>query len=115
MRKPAKAVQKKAIAMIEGCFLGLGAERVKKDPELDSTERDYFTLNTKVGSMLLIAADYEFIHCRFNDVQAAKAVLFTNPHSRLNPHSGKWNWHFYVASIEETLAQFGREVRPILE
>ena len=111
-RKPAKAVQEKAVEKIEGAFLALGAERVEQTG--DSYSDRYWTLNTKVGELKLVAVDYEFIHCVFEDVDAAKKVLFTGPSSRLNPHSGKWNWHFYVQDLEVHLAQFGREVRAIL-
>jgi hypothetical protein len=110
-RKPAKKVQDEAIKMIEGTFLGLGAERVEQIG--DSYFDRFWTLETTGGLLKMTASDYEFIHCVFDDVEAARKVMYTGPSSRLNPHSGKWNWHFYVTNIEETLAQFAREVRAL--
>ena len=107
-RKPARKVQDEAIKMIEGTFLGLGAERVEQTE--DEYSNRYWTLSTNAGTMLLSAVDCDFIHCRFYDVEAANKVLCAG---RLNSHSGKWNWHFYVTNIEETLAQFAREVRAL--
>jgi hypothetical protein len=37
------------------------------------------------------------VYCRFDDVEAARKWFGVGQYdhdSRLNPHSGKWNWHF---------------------
>lgn len=111
-RKPTKAKQAEGIRMIEGAFIVLGAERKPSNGEYDDRE---WTLATKAGPLTLKAVDCEFIHCRFEDVEKAKDHLGHSPNSRLNPYSGKWNWHFDHLFIEVNLAQFGREVRSLLE
>lgn len=47
-------------------------------------------LDTRAGR-LDVTPHPTWVACRFVDVAAAKAILGTDP--RLNPHSGKWNWH----------------------
>src|SRR4051812_17025482 len=68
------------------------------------------------GGLLEVTPYGDYIYCRFHDVEKAKAVL---PHhewdSRLNPHSGKWNFHFgTAASPFYCLSVFEAELTPLL-
>ena len=53
-----------------------------------------FTVQTKLGPMNLIPFD-DWVACRFDDVEKAKAHFGISNigQGRLNPFSGKWNWH----------------------
>jgi hypothetical protein len=56
-----------------------------------STGHDSYVLPTSLGPMYVHVID-DWIACRFEDVTRARAVLPHGWTSRLNPHSGKWNW-----------------------
>ena len=63
--------------------------------ELGATGTDDFSypwsLVTRAGELRL-AVHEDWLACRFSDVGRAKAALDSD--ARLNPFSGKWNWHF---------------------
>jgi hypothetical protein len=74
-----------------------------------------FDLDTKFGQ-LGITPYGDWVACRFEDVERAKAGL---PHrfgvDRLNPFSGKWNHHYFDWPLNEAFADFVREINDILE
>jgi hypothetical protein len=56
-----------------------------------------------------------WIACRFYDTDAAVAHFGYQPgYGRLNPHSGKWNFHFSAIPAADALAEFEAEVLPLL-
>lgn len=73
----------------EATLARLGAVLV--DPE-----RWYpYSLQTHAGE-LRISIDGDSLMCRFEDVPKAKEELYSSLYGlddRLNPFSGKWNWH----------------------
>lgn len=73
----------------EATLARLGAVLV--DPE-----RWYpYSLQTHAGE-LRISIDGDSLMCRFEDVPKAKEELYSSLYGlddRLNPYSGKWNWH----------------------
>jgi hypothetical protein len=107
-RRVAKAIRVSVNKKIIDTFLALGA---KKDDD------DYYKVNTQVGELRFTIHDdsiYAGIYARFDDVAAAKTKVYYGPSSRLNPYSGKWNWHFDWDQAEMVLQQFEREVRDLL-
>lgn len=54
-----------------------------------------FRIDTILGPLYITAYD-DWIACCFDNVQAAKTHYgVTTLGSRLNPYSGKWNWHYF--------------------
>ena len=51
-----------------------------------------FSLDTPLGPLGATPYD-DWIACQFKDVAKAKQHLPHGYADRLNPHSGKWNWH----------------------
>ncbi|WOB06512.1 hypothetical protein [Piscinibacter gummiphilus] len=73
-------------------------------------------LDTRIGPLLLNPLD-GWLAARFDDIQRAAALL--NPGgnwtSRLNPHSGKWNFHFDDTVTPEIAVEFiERNIRQVL-
>lgn len=74
-----------------------------------------YEINTKAGKLNITFKEPEkgelfTIFCRFEEPVKAKEIL---PDSeRLNPYSGKWNFHYFNAS--DLLYRFEKEVRSIL-
>ena len=67
-----------------------------------------------LAGRLQITCYGDWLACRFDDVDRAKALLPHGPGERLNSHSGKWNFHFGRITAEEALAAFRAELEPIL-
>lgn len=67
---------------VERIVLGMGATEVPAD-------LSQFQLDTNIGILSIRIRD-GWIACRFEDVEKAKGA---NLGDRLNPFSGKWNWH----------------------
>lgn len=62
-----------------------------------TTSRFYdFEIETKAGTLFVSPHD-NWIACRFENVEEAKRLLGNNP--RLNPFSGKWNFHYSDETI----------------
>ena len=51
-------------------------------------------LLTKAGTLYLTPYKDCWIACKFLDVANARHVLGEGPGGRLNPYSGKWNFHY---------------------
>ena len=64
-------------------------------------EYERYTIQTKAGPLLVHVYD-DWVACRFDDVARAKIHFGYMPgvNSRLNPYSGKWNWHTWDVSTE---------------
>ncbi len=79
-----------------------------------------WSIETRAGSLLIhpYADEIDFwIACRFEDVSRAREVLGVKPYQvsgRLNPYSGKWNFHYYVGAAEAEVADFVRQLEVIL-
>jgi hypothetical protein len=70
-------------------------------------------VETRAGR-LRVTCYGDWLACRFDDVDRAKALLPHGPGERLNSYSGKWNFHFGRITAEEALAAFRAELEPIL-
>jgi hypothetical protein len=55
------------------------------------------TLETAIGKLDIHVIDGDWIACRFDDVEKAKEHFGVRGLGcgRLNPYSGKWNWHHF--------------------
>ena len=87
-------------------LLGCGAEVLERRPPNEYSPVAVFRLSllTTAGRLQITIYDI-WLACRFDDVDAAVNVL---PYDdQLNPHSGKWNFHFRVGlPVTECLAIF---------
>jgi hypothetical protein len=81
-----------------GRMIEEGGERMHTNDRLE--------LTTHAGTLSVIPYD-GWIACRFHDVKAAVALLGYNPAcGRLNPFSGKWNFHFGRCTADDALLEF---------
>ena len=77
-----------------------------------SEVRDYvdhvsYKLPTVAGELgVIYDRGWGTIFGRFGDVEAAKKLLGTAPYNRLNPYSGKWNFHFGRITAEAAFEQW---------
>jgi hypothetical protein len=63
-----------------------------------------FELETTAGK-LTIGPSGNWLACRFDDPDRAAAFLRTWMNwNNLNPYSGKWNFHYFGADFQESLA-----------
>lgn len=58
-----------------------------------------WVLPTPLGDLFLDIRD-DAVYCRFDDVRAAVAYFKPDSLSPLNPFSGKYNLHFFDASLD---------------
>lgn len=87
-------------------------------PLIDISQR--VKVATKAG---LLSVFYDTTHgtifCRFDDPEFAAKVLYPgaqvriNSGYRLNPYSGKWNFHFGACTADEAFDQFEREYKQV--
>lgn len=71
------------------------------------------TLQTEAGPLSVSVYD-DWVACRFEDVDRAKALLPHGYHDRLNRHTGKWN-HLYIGwSPRDALAAFVAAINEVL-
>jgi hypothetical protein len=75
------------------------------------------TLLTRAGTLTVTVYE-NWLACRFLDIQHAKRYLgdrTKDRDSRLNPHSGKWNFHFTTGTdLDICEATFRSELEPLL-
>ena len=108
-----KEFARKEFAVVETMILDSGGKR----SETRSTNE--FEIQTICGT-LSISLDIGFyifsISCRFADVRRAVEHFKTKPHSaslsRLNQHSGKWN--FVGTDATDLVSAFFMEINPLL-
>ena len=63
-----------------------------------SESREEYKIQTVIGE-LFIHIQSDFVHCCFEDVAAARKHFGDHGFQhRLNPCSGKWNWHVWDAN-----------------
>ena len=67
-----------------------------------------------LAGRLRITCYGNWLACRFDEPDLARASLPHGPGERLNSSSGKWNFHFGRVTAEEALAMFRAELEPIL-
>jgi len=77
----------------------------------------HYKLDTIAGELFIFletpqASKIFSICTRFEDEKKAKVYLLHGTFNRLNPYSGKWNFHNY--SADETLIRFKMELTPLL-
>lgn len=87
--KRAKKVKIDIADDVRAWLLEQGAQR-------SNTIRE-FSIRTTCGVLHISPYD-TWIACCFDDVAAAKQhfpPVFGLGHDRLNPYSGKWNWHYF--------------------
>lgn len=70
-------------------------------------------LETCVGR-LRVTCHGNWLACRFEEPDRAKAFLPHGPGQRLNSYSGKWNFHYGRVTADEALAAFRAELEPLL-
>jgi hypothetical protein len=82
----------------------------------DETAFYQYKIKTKAGELLVSTNDDTgAVFCRFSDPTAAKNTL--NGYGalqRLNPYSGKWNFHWSRMDAEEAFQQFKYELDRVL-
>lgn len=62
-----------------------------------SETREEYEITTILGDLFIAIYD-DWVHCCFENVEAAKqhfGHVGISANRRLNPHSGKWNWHWF--------------------
>jgi hypothetical protein len=84
-------------------LLDLGAEQVGDD----------FTLQTKAGKLALHVTENMTdgpgtVFGRFDDPKAARGIV------DCNPHSGKWNHHFFAGTVEAAIENLTYWLRKVL-
>lgn len=74
---------------------------VSKGATHDSFYR--FQIETKAGRLYITPYENWIAAC-FADVERAKQLLGSSLHGRLNPSTGKWNFHFADEALEGNVA-----------
>jgi hypothetical protein len=83
-----KALQSYLAKQLAPMLLKEGARKV-------SESREEYKIQTVIGE-LFIHIQADFVHCCFEDVAAARQHFGDHGFQhRLNPCSGKWNWHVW--------------------
>jgi len=99
-----KKQRQQFITRVAAMLIGLGAESL-----------DYeFVLQTKVGRLKLhptenMAEGLGTVFTRFDDPQAARQLV------GCNPHSGKWNFHFFSGwTVEAAIREIAVQLNKVL-
>ena len=99
-KKARAAFQREACAVLD--ILGT----LVPDPGRMDEEPIEYMVNTRAGALRVHVYD-DWIACRFEDVAKAREVVRSG---KLNPYSGKWNWHglgvvpSFAAALREVIA-----------
>ena len=120
MKTPMKPSEK-LNAAVEAHVLSVGGKKIEEPPGAPGLERSgpTFSIQTIAGE-LHVHPYGDWIACRFQNVDAAKAVLFHWPKDKgaqLNGFSGKWNFAHVQGGwfdAESNLEAFKRELTPLL-
>lgn len=111
-RQMTKRAQWKLVTLVREFVVTHGGMEV--EPSEIAGRGSRMALQTICGT-LHITPYGNWIACRFNDVEAAVARFGYHPsYGRLNPCSGKWNFHFAAVPAADALAEFEAEVLPLL-
>ena len=86
--KVSKALQSHLSKTLAPMLVKIGARKVSDD-------REEYKIKTVVGELFIHIRD-NWVHCCFEDVAAARKHFGDHGFQcRLNPCSGKWNWHHF--------------------
>src|SRR5271165_3088307 len=103
-KRAPKKHRQQFIARVAAMLIGLGAESL-----------DYeFVLQTKVGRLKLhptqnMTEGLGTVFTRFDDPQAARQLV------ACNPHSGKWNFHFFDGwTVEAAIQELAFQLNKVL-
>ena len=111
-RQMTKRAQWKLVKLVREFVLAHGGIEIETIPIGGLGGR--MALQTICGT-LHVTPYGNWIACRFYDTDAAVAHFGYQPvHGRLNPWSGKWNFHFNAIPAADALAEFEAEVLPLL-
>lgn len=82
-----------------------------------ATPGEFYALRIETTLGLLHVSPHDdWIATRFDDVDRAKSVLGSGRDGRLNPYSGKWNFHFADGTpVAEALHYFATNLEPLLK
>lgn len=113
--KLVRAESAKLAGFIEEYILALGGTKLpdwtyRSDDGEDMVSPQGFNVVTKAGKLWL-RPDHDgenmlSIYCRFDDVDLAKSILGDGMHNRLNPYSGKWNFHMSCEDVPNAFYAF---------
>ena len=70
-----------------------------------------FTLETNAGPLQITPLD-GWVACKFKEVERAVDLLGSQS---INPHSGKWNWHYYNVPANEAIKAFKLVLRMVAD
>jgi hypothetical protein len=88
-------------------LLDIGARKV-------SESREEYKIETTIGELFISIYD-NWVHCCFEDVAAARKHFGDHGFQcRLNPCSGKWNWHFWDVRSDQTTKNWRKETLKLL-
>src|SRR5262249_55932363 len=107
-----KREREKLVRLVRQYVLDNGGQLRSEDDCLPPYRLELPTL----AGLLRLALDGGTGFGRFDDEKAAAYVLCLvgiNT-ARLNPHSGKWNWHFGRQTAREAFEAFVRELEPLV-
>lgn len=111
-RQMTKRAQWKLVKLVREFVRAHGGIEIETNPIGELGGR--MALQTICG-ILHVTPYGNWIACRFYDVDAAVAHFgYDRVHGRLNPCSGKWNFHFTAIPAADALAEFEAEVLPLL-
>lgn len=114
MRELTKKQQTRIRKLVCESLEGLGATKIRVETKHSPPE---YAVWTKAGR-LTIHPYGDWIACRFDDPKAAAKVLNAKGmfDTRLNPCSGKWNFHYDFCNVDpqRIVEYFLCELKPIL-
>lgn len=93
-------------------LLSINAEAIESQSTFDWYKVDTICGWLKIGLEQPERGEIFSIYGRFEDENKAKEFLPHKMEDRLNPYSGKWNWHSRDA--ESMLRHFDIELSPLL-
>jgi len=110
-----KGEQKKLIQLVRTFILDHGGTAIDSPaPWADDDGNSLELVLPTVCGPLRVVPYGNWIACRFSDVAAARGHLPHEQNDRLNPHSGKFNFHFNAVTADFAFAVFEAEVLPLL-
>lgn len=93
-------------------LLSINAEPIQSQTSFEWYKVDTICGVLKIGLEQPQQGEIFSIYCRFEDTLKAKEFLPYKMDDRLNPYSGKWNWH--SRNGDEMLKAFENELCPLL-
>lgn len=93
-------------------LLSINAEPIQSQTSFDWYKVDTICGELKIGLEQPERGEIFSIYCRFEDTSKAKEFLPHKMEDRLNPYSGKWNFH--SQNFTGLLRGFENELTPLL-